>query len=67
MVKLVADARTGELLGGHIVAEGAGAMIHEVVAVMAGRVPTGTIGGAIHAYPTLSGSVKGAFLQLGRG
>jgi pyruvate/2-oxoglutarate dehydrogenase complex dihydrolipoamide dehydrogenase (E3) component len=67
MVKLVADARTGELLGGHIVAEGAGAMIHEVVAVMAGRVPAATIGGAIHAYPTLSGSVKGAFLQLGRG
>lgn len=67
MVKLVADARTGELLGGHIVAEGAGAMIHEVVAVMAGRVPAATMGGAIHAYPTLSESVKGAFLQLGRG
>jgi pyruvate/2-oxoglutarate dehydrogenase complex dihydrolipoamide dehydrogenase (E3) component len=67
IVKLVADARTGELLGGHIVAEGAGAMIHEVVAVMAGRVPAATIGRAIHAYPTLSGSVKGAFQQLGEG
>jgi len=67
MVKLVADARSGELLGGHIVAEGAGAMIHEVVAVMAGRVPAATIGGAIHAYPTLSESVKGAFRQLGEG
>jgi pyruvate/2-oxoglutarate dehydrogenase complex dihydrolipoamide dehydrogenase (E3) component len=67
MVKLVADARTGELLGGHIVAAGAGAMIHEVVAVMAGRVPAATIGGAIHAYPTLSESVKGAFQQLGEG
>ncbi len=39
LVKLVADARSGELLGGHIVGEEAGAMIHEVVAVMAGRVP----------------------------
>jgi pyruvate/2-oxoglutarate dehydrogenase complex dihydrolipoamide dehydrogenase (E3) component len=67
MVKLVADAMTGELLGGHIVAEGAGAMIHEVVAVMAGRVPAATIGEAIHAYPTLSGSVKSAFRQLGQG
>ena len=61
VVKLVADARTGELLGGHIVAEDAGAMIHEVVAAMAGRVPAATIGAAIHAYPTLSESVKGAF------
>ena len=43
VVKLVADARTGELLGGHIVAEDAGAMIHEIVAAMAGRVPTETI------------------------
>jgi len=67
LVKLIADARTGELLGGHIVGEEAGAMIHEVVAAMAGRVPTGAVGGAIHAYPTLSESVKAAFLQLAEG
>ena len=68
LVKLVADSRSGELLGGHIVGEEAAAMIHEVVAVMAGRIPASTIGSAIHAYPTLSESVKGAFLQLaGRG
>ena len=64
LVKLVADARSGELLGGHIVGEEAGAMIHEVVAAMSGRVPASTIGDAIHAYPTLSESVKGAFLDL---
>jgi pyruvate/2-oxoglutarate dehydrogenase complex dihydrolipoamide dehydrogenase (E3) component len=68
LVKLVADARSDELLGGHIVGEEAGAMIHEVVAAMFGRVPASAIGEAIHAYPTLSESVKGAFLQLaGRG
>lgn len=64
LVKLVADARSGELLGGHIVAEEAGAMIHEIVAAMAGRVPAAAIGEAIHAYPTLSESVRGAFLTL---
>jgi pyruvate/2-oxoglutarate dehydrogenase complex dihydrolipoamide dehydrogenase (E3) component len=64
IVKLVADARSGELLGGHIVGEEAGAMIHEVVAAMAGRIPASAVGEAIHAYPTLSESVKGAFLQL---
>ena len=37
VVKLVADARTGQLLGGHIVGDEAGAMIHEIVAVMAER------------------------------
>ena len=41
LVKLVADTRSGELLGGHIVGGEAGAMIHEVVATMAGRVPIG--------------------------
>ena len=64
VVKLVADATDGELLGGHIVADGAGAMIHEVVAMMAGHVAAPTIGGAIHAYPTLSESVKTAAERL---
>lgn len=61
LVKLVADARTGELLGGHVVAEEAGALIHEIAAVMAGRIPAEIVGAAIHAYPTLSESVKAAF------
>jgi len=64
IVKLVADKRDGELLGGHIVAETAGDMIHEVVAAMAARVPPEIVGEAIHSYPTLSETVKGAFLGL---
>lgn len=63
-VKLVADTRTGELLGGHIVGEAAGEMIHEVVIAMAGRVPVRAVAHAIHAYPTLSEAVRGAFGQL---
>ena len=66
IVKLVADADTGELLGGHIVGEEAGAMIHEVVAAMTGRLAPSTVGEAIHAYPTLSESVAGAFLELAK-
>jgi pyruvate/2-oxoglutarate dehydrogenase complex dihydrolipoamide dehydrogenase (E3) component len=64
LVKLVADARSGELIGGHIVGEEAGAMIHEVVVAMAGQIAVSSVGRAIHAYPTFSESVKGAFLQL---
>jgi pyruvate/2-oxoglutarate dehydrogenase complex dihydrolipoamide dehydrogenase (E3) component len=64
VVKLVAKAAGGEILGGHIVADGAGAMIHEVVAMMAGWVGAPTIRDAIHAYPTLSESVKAAAAEL---
>ncbi len=67
MVKLVADAGSGQILGGHIVGEEGGAMIHEIVAAMAGRIPAPLIGEAIHAYPTLSEAVKGAFLGLAAG
>ena len=64
LVKLVADAGSGELLGGHIVGDEAGAMIHEIVAVMAERATAEHAGAAIHAYPTLSESVKGTFKSL---
>jgi pyruvate/2-oxoglutarate dehydrogenase complex dihydrolipoamide dehydrogenase (E3) component len=64
IVKLVGDKSSGELLGGHIVSETAGDMIHEVVAAMAARAPIDAVGEAIHSYPTLSESVKGAFLGL---
>ena len=64
LVKLVADADSGELLGGHIVGDEAGAMIHEIVAVMAERATPEKTGAAIHAYPTLSESVKVAFKSL---
>lgn len=67
VVKLIANATDGELLGGHIVGDGAGAMIHEVVAMMAGRLRAPVIADAIHAYPTLSESVKAAAVDLAEG
>jgi pyruvate/2-oxoglutarate dehydrogenase complex dihydrolipoamide dehydrogenase (E3) component len=39
-------------------------MIHEIVAVMAERATAANAGAAIHAYPTLSESVKGALTSL---
>jgi pyruvate/2-oxoglutarate dehydrogenase complex dihydrolipoamide dehydrogenase (E3) component len=67
LVKLVADAGSGEVLGGHVVGEEAGALIHEIVAVMAARTPAPVVGAAIHAYPTLSEMVGEAFAGLARG
>ena len=62
-VKVVADARTGEMLGCHIVAETAGDMIHEAVAIMAGRTPVAAIARTMHAYPTLSELMRTALGQ----
>lgn len=64
LVKLVADAHSGDVLGGHIVGEAGGELIHQIVTAMAGRVPPRVIGDAIHAYPTRPESVKWAFRQL---
>jgi pyruvate/2-oxoglutarate dehydrogenase complex dihydrolipoamide dehydrogenase (E3) component len=64
LVKLVADADTGELLGGHIVGEEAGALIHQVILLMFARTTAPAVARAIHAYPTFSESVKGALLGI---
>jgi pyruvate/2-oxoglutarate dehydrogenase complex dihydrolipoamide dehydrogenase (E3) component len=62
-VKVIAEAGGGELLGCHVVAETAGDMIHEAVAVMAGRTPVGVVARAMHAYPTLSELIRTALGQ----
>jgi pyruvate/2-oxoglutarate dehydrogenase complex dihydrolipoamide dehydrogenase (E3) component len=59
-VKCIADAKTGELLGCHIVSENAGEMIHEAVAMMAARTPVKVVAGTMHAYPTLSELMRSA-------
>src|SRR5207253_2731424 len=64
IVKLVADGRTGELVGGHVVGEGAGEMVHQIATAMAGRIPPRLVAETIHAYPTLSESLKSAFGEL---
>ena len=58
MVKLVADAASEEILGGHIVAPAAGEMIHELVAGMKSRASIGALAEAIHAYPTFAEGIK---------
>jgi pyruvate/2-oxoglutarate dehydrogenase complex dihydrolipoamide dehydrogenase (E3) component len=64
-VKIVAAA-DGELLGCHIVCETAGDMIHEAVAMLAGRVPVGVVTAEMHAYPTLSELMRSALGEASR-
>jgi pyruvate/2-oxoglutarate dehydrogenase complex dihydrolipoamide dehydrogenase (E3) component len=51
LVKLITDRR-GRILGGHIVADHADALIHEVALAMQARVKIGGLSRLVHAYPT---------------
>lgn len=53
-VKLLADPRTGEILGGACVGPGGGDLIHEIVAAMAKRMTVGELATMPHYHPTLA-------------
>ena len=61
-VKILSDAKTDRLLGGHIVGTGAGEMIHEIVVLMEFAGSAEDLGRTTHAHPTMSESVKEAAL-----
>lgn len=66
-VKFVADARTDELLGCHIIGANASDLIQEVVLAFEYRGSSEDIGITVHSHPTLSETVKEAALGvLGR-
>lgn len=61
MVKVVADARTGRLLGAHVLAYHGADLIHPVaVAMQAGDGDGGPIARAFHVHPTMGEVVKAA-------
>ena len=66
-VKFIADARTDELLGCHIIGPNASDLIQEVVLAFEYRGSSEDIGMTVHSHPTLSETVKEAALGvLGR-
>ncbi len=56
--RLLAEARSGRILGATIVARHAGEMIGEVVLAMAAGAPLGTLSETIHPYPTQASALK---------
>ena len=64
LVKLIADAASGELLGGHIFGPHADILIHQVVTAMYNHGSAESIAKSIHIHPTLSEVVKNAAKQL---
>ena len=66
-VVVLADERSGEILGVHIVAPRASEMIAEVVTAMRFKATVQDIGFMFHAHPSLSEVVKEAALQAVNG
>lgn len=66
-VKVIACAKTDEILGCHIIAPEAGTMIAEMVVAMEYKAASEDIARTVHAHPTLNEAVKEATLAvLGR-
>jgi pyruvate/2-oxoglutarate dehydrogenase complex dihydrolipoamide dehydrogenase (E3) component len=53
-VKLLADPRTGEIIGGACVGPGGGDLIHEIVTAMAKRMTVAELAATPHYHPTLA-------------
>lgn len=66
-VKMIADADTDRVLGAHIIAPGAGDIIHEVAVAMSFGASAEDIALTCHAHPTISEAVREAALALGDG
>ena len=64
LVKLVADADTGQLLGGHILSPQADNLLHEVAVAMYKNGTAESLYRSIHIHPTLSEGVKDAAKRL---
>jgi len=58
LIKLVADESTGELVGAHVMAEGAGDVIQAAVMAITYRATVHEIAAAFHPYLTMSEGLK---------
>jgi dihydrolipoamide dehydrogenase len=65
-VKILADAATDRVLGGHIVGFGAGDMIHEIVVLMEFGGSAEDLARTCHAHPTMSEAVKEAAMAVAK-
>lgn len=54
LFKLVADGRTGTLLGAHMVGAHASDLIHEAALAMEAGIPASRVASMIHAHPTIA-------------
>lgn len=63
-VKLIVNEKDLSIVGGHIVGQAAGQLIHEIALAMRAKIPVTEIARMIHAYPTFSEAVAAAAEQF---
>ena len=63
-VKVLADAKTDEILGGHIMGPHAGEMIGELALAMEFRAASEDIARTSHAHPTLTEAIRQACMGV---
>lgn len=61
-VKIITDKKTDRIIGAHIIAAGAGEMIHELVLGIEYGASAEDIARTCHAHPTTSEAIKEAAL-----
>jgi len=64
LVKIIADAKTDEVLGVHIIGPQAGGLIHEACVAMEFKASAEDIARICHAHPTYNEAVKEAALNV---
>jgi len=64
LVKVLAHAETGRLLGVHVVGPSASELIAEAVCALASGATAGQLAAVVHAHPTLSEALKEAALAV---
>ncbi|HEY0235403.1 MAG TPA: dihydrolipoyl dehydrogenase [Afipia sp.] len=65
-VKILADAKTDRILGGHIIGAEAGEMIHEIAVAMEFGGAAEDVARTCHAHPTRSEAVKEAAMAVAK-
>lgn len=60
LIKIVAHPKTKKVLGGHMIGERAGEVVHEIALAMYLNATMDKLAGMIHAFPTFSEGVKAA-------
>ncbi len=64
-IKIVADGKSGRILGGHIIGQEASTLVHQVAVAIRGGVGVADIGRMVHAYPTFSEGIRWACKEAG--
>ncbi len=57
LLKIVADGKTGRVVGGHMIGESAGEVIHELALAIYLKAKISDLAGMIHAFPTFAEAV----------